>query len=383
MSCPDHGALRTFIDGEVTGEEMLAVARHVQSCGPCHTRAQLIQRRAGSVQEKLAALPGNSAVETRAAYDRYIHAYGEPSARPAGWAAQFVPRWIHPALGGAALAAVLLVVMSFSPARTWAQKILDMLRVQKIAVVPVDLTAINAQSGNGHQQVIAQFISDNVVVTMKPGPAAPASDAAAATQMAGFRVRELESLGTPAKVRVNGEGAFQMTLNRDRIQTVLEQAGRSDVQIPESMDGALVAVHVPKMVRLDYGNCEANDSASASQPCIHFTQVPSPTISVPPGLNLAVLAEAGLQIAGMSAAEAHTFAQTVDWSSTLVIPVPQGGGSYRTVSVDGVNGTLIEYAPHGNFVGRYELMWVKNGIVYSIGGKGTSEQALVAAASLS
>ena len=113
-----------------------------------------------------------------------------------------------------------------------------------------------------------------------------------------------------------------------------------------------------------------------------FVQVPSPTVSIPPTLNIAAIAEAGLQLAGLSAAEAHSFTQTVDWSSTLVIPVPQNGSSYRSVPVDGANGTLIELAPKGNFSGHYSLIWVKNGIIYSLEGRGTSAQALAAAASL-
>ena len=140
------------------------------------------------------------------------------------------------------------------------------------------------------------------------------------------------------------------------------------------MDGSTVAVHAPKLVRMTYGDCSGN--------CIVFAQTPSPTVSVPPSLNIAALAEAGLQLAGMSAAEAHQFCQTVDWSSTLVIPVPQNGSSYRTVSVDGVDGTLIEESAHGNRPGGYALIWVKNSIVYSLGGKGQPDKALAAAASL-
>ena len=295
--------------------------------------------------------------------------------------------WTRRLAGGFAVAAALMVVLSFSPGRTWAQKILEMLRVQKVAVVPVDLSAITTQNAGGHEHLLAQFISDNVIVTMKPGPPNPAMDAATAGQMAGFTVRGLDQLGAAHELLVKNESAFQITLNRDRMQAVLDQVGRSDIQIPDTIDGSLIAVHVPKSVHLRYGSCEPKGSASPSnspnEACIDFMQVPSPTISVPPGLNIAVLAEAGLQLAGMSAAEAHAFAQTVDWSSTLVIPVPQTGASYRTVSVDGVNGTLIESAPRGNFVGRYELIWVKSGIVYSLAGKGTPDRALAAAESLS
>lgn len=265
-----------------------------------------------------------------------------------------------------------------------------MLRAQKVAVVPVSLSAIT-QAGSGEsQRLIAQLISDKVVVTMDPSKPASAANADAASQRAGFKVRTLVGAGALTDIRVTNEAAFHITLDRDRMQAILDQVGRSDIQIPESVDGSTVAVHIPKLVRLQYGNCAerkngdapGTPSTSGTESCMDFFQVPSPTVSVPPALNISALAEAGLQVAGMSAAEARSFTQTVDWSSTLVIPIPQSGSSYRSVPVDGVNGTLIEEAPHGNVRGRYGLLWVKNGIIYSLAGHGNSSQALAAAASL-
>lgn len=387
MNCPADGMLRTFVDGEVAGGEFDAVGSHLRDCKECQARLRVIEEQASCIRRKLGGLtPEPYPVDARAAYERYLHAYQDRATGSGTLLARLAGGWKRPLVGGAAIACAAVMMLSFSPGRTWAQRILEMLRVQKIAVVPVDVSALAAQNGAGREHLLAQFISDNVVVTMKPGAPAAVADAATAGQMAGFTVKTLEQLGTPQKILVNNEGAFQMTLNRDWIQAVLDQAGRSDIQIPNSVDGSLVAVHVPKSVHLQYGSCGAKTDGAAPTPdeaCINFVQVPSPTVSVPPELNLAALAEAGLQMTGMSAAEAHAFAQTVDWSSTLVIPVPETGGSYRTVQVDGVNGTLIESAPHGNFAGRYDLIWVKNGIVYSLGGKGTSDRALAAAESIS
>lgn len=379
MNCPMDGILRPFVDGEMAGGQFNTIERHVQGCEPCQFRLSSLRAQASEVQSALNASTPEAAIDAHQAYSRYMQEYGNRPGR-AAWINRLTAGRTRGVAGAFALAAALILILSFSPGRTWAQKILEMLRVQKIAVVPVDLSAIATQNGNGRGQLLAQFISDNVIVTMKPGPPTPVADAATAGQKAGFTVRKLDQLGTPQKVLLSNEGAFQMTLNRDRMQAVLDQVGRSDIQIPDSVDGSLIAVHVPKSVHLRYGSCEPQGS---TERCIDFMQVPSPTISIPPGLNIAVLAEAGLQLAGMSAAEAHAFAQTVDWSSTLVIPVPQTGGSYRTVPVDGVNGTLIETSPRGNFVGRYELIWVKNGIVYSLAGKGTPDRALVATESLS
>ncbi len=397
MNCPTEGLLRSYIDGELAAPESETMDGHLRSCAACRARAMAIESHAQRVREHLdAVLPDDEANDIVAvrALSRYRQAYGDRVESQAAGLDRIFAGWRRPAWSGLAVACILVLILSFSPGRSWAQRVLSMLRVQKVAVVPVNLSAITAEAGNGGPgKLIAQLISDNVVVTMKPGEPAPASSAGAASQMAGYSVRTLDGLGSQPQISVADEGAFHMTLDRDRIQAVLDQAGRSDIQIPATVDGNVVAVHIPRLVRQLYGSCPSSVKAGAAPGaagpadidpagCIDFVQVPSPIVSVPPTLNIAALAEAGLQVTGMSAAEAHAFCQTVDWSSTLVIPVPQNGSSYRTVPVDGVNGTLVEIPPRGNFIGRYTLIWVKNGMVYSLGGKGTADRALAAAESL-
>jgi hypothetical protein len=85
------------------------------------------------------------------------------------------------------------------------------------------------------------------------------------------------------------------------------------------------------------------------------------------------LAEIGLQFTGMTPEEAHEFSQTVDWTSTLVVPIPRNGASYRQVSVDGVTGNLIQRPTDDD--PQYLLMWVKGDIIYAIGGLGSDTSA--------
>ncbi len=102
--------------------------------------------------------------------------------------------------------------------------------------------------------------------------------------------------------------------------------------------------------------------------CVMFMQIPSPTVDTPPNVDLRQLAELGLEFTGMTADQAHSFSATVDWTTTLVVPIPRNGAVYQRVTVDGVQGYLIQRpmddAP------QYALIWVKNGIVYAIGGLG-------------
>ena len=103
-------------------------------------------------------------------------------------------------------------------------------------------------------------------------------------------------------------------------------------------------------------------------------------VNVPASLNLEQLAEIGLQIAGMSAVQAREFCQTVDWKSTLVLPIPPFVRSYETVTVDGVQGTLMTPA-NGRGPGSV-VIWVKDGIIYCMAGPGGPSDAIALANSL-
>jgi hypothetical protein len=343
--------------------------------------------------QMLDAPDGEPAIDRELAYGRYREKFG--GRMKVGRSRRLLEAWRRPVWGGLAAGCALVLLLSFAPTRTWAQKFLEMLRVQKVAVVPIDLSMLSGVGEErGRGKLIAQFISNNVVVTMKPGEPAKVSSVAEASEKAGFHVRTVEGLGTPQAIFVGDEGAFHMTLDRDRLEAVLAEAGRSDIQVPESMDGSTVAVHVPKAVRVLYGSCAGDDRppgvanpagapmATNGGSCLEFIEAPSPVVSVPPTLNMAAVAEAGLQIAGMDRAEAHAFCETVDWSSTLIIPIPRIGSSYRRMAVDGVDGVFLEIPEMGSSPKRNALIWVKNGMVYSLRTRGNADEVLSAAESL-
>ena len=366
MSCLAEGTLREYLDQELSKPEMDRVAEHLSGCGDCGARLAAVRARSDHFQNMIGER-SDLAADPALAFQRFVRKHG--SAEP-------VRPIRRPLWTGVAAASVLIFLLSFAPARSWGQKFLAMLRVQKVVVMPVDIGALNVTSARGHK-VISQLISDNVVVTMKPGEPEAVPDLASATRLAGYTVRTFADSEPPSKISVHDQGAFHMQLDRERIQAVLDEVGRSDIAIPESVNGSTVAVHVPKSVHVTYGSCSKGGVS-----CIEFMQMPSPTISVPPTLDIKALAEAGLQVAGLSAANAHAFCQTVDWSSTLVIPVPDSGSTVSTVPVDGAKGTLVQMAARGSSSGAYSLIWLKEGVIYSLSGSGSADRALAMAESL-
>lgn len=401
MTCIDEGVLRAHLDSELPDDELAKVNEHLATCSECHARLEKLRVEANATQGLMAMLaPAADSVVNPAEGYKQFRGQLVPAEEPASWITRlFAPSW-RPAWGLAAVAAVVAILLSVNPVRAWAQRVLAMLRVQKIQAVSVDPSTLMSSSEPDSRayKLVNQFVADSVVMTMDPGKAQVFSGVSQASQFVGYPIRTIGSLAAPGSVEVHGDTAFQMTLNRDRVQSLLEGIGRSDIQIPQAADGALIVVHIPRNVVSIYGDCpvrQANGNAHAESEidrkmarmadaryanCVYLIQSPSPTVSVPPNLNMAEIAEAALQLVGMSPAEAHSFCQTVDWSSTLVVPVPRNTSSYETVPVDGVEGTLItDTASDGT---RYSLLWVKNGMIHSLTGRGNSSEALSLAASL-
>jgi hypothetical protein len=105
----------------------------------------------------------------------------------------------------------------------------------------------------------------------------------------------------------------------------------------------------------------------------------SPTISAPPELDVAQIGSSFLQLIGMSPEEAALFSETVDWTTTLLIPIPRHSTTYQEVTVDGVDATLILQK---DYVPKYMLLWIKDDIVYALSGPGNKSTALGIANSL-
>jgi hypothetical protein len=300
-------------------------------------------------------------------------------------------------LAGAAFAAIAVVlVLTVAPVRAWAESLLGIFRVERFTVLEIDPYAFK---GNGLQnnqllnQAVSRVLSDEVTVTQKPQKPQPVADAAAASKAAGFAVQLLPG-ETPSGMLVESGAAMQMKLNRDRIQSILDEAGRSDLQIPASVDGATVGVRVPAGVMAFYGNCgnraagpfytpdgggKAAKEADAS--CISLIELPSPIVSAPQEIDPAQIAQVALQFMGMSANDAANFTQTVDWTSTLVLPVERGKTNYEQVHVNGNEAALIRPLKQGP-AGHYSLMWVDNGIVFGLGGTGDDTTAVNLASQL-
>ncbi len=375
------GELRAALDGELEAAQL----QHLETCADCLARQRPLQLHSAQIARRFAFLaPAQEPVPSaRKAWNRFSQNRSTYKEIPMfkKWFAFPVVRF------GAAIALILALILAFPGTRALAGELLNLFRVQQVTVIPIDFTGMKELTGNdalGNQ--LDELIASSIETTQKPGNPQQAADAAQASQLAGFTVR-LPQNATPSQISVTGAAAFTIIVDRNKAQSLLDEAGRTDLVLPASMQGARILVNIPASVSISYGDCpkpQAEDSETMGRrysDCVMLAEIPSPTVNAPADVDVAQLAQLGLEFTGMSRAEAAAFTRSIDWTSTLVVPIPRNAASYQQVSVDGVTGTLIQRA--ADAYPQYALIWVKNGIVYTISGLGiNSQQAIDMANSL-
>jgi len=277
----------------------------------------------------------------------------------------------RPVLALMGLLAVGAALLSFPSVRAAAQQFLDLFRVQRFVAISIDPNRIAQieELQNGKLDLKA-LLSRDVQVLKDPGEPQAASDVEAASKMAGMEVRlplVLPEGMTQTGIQVVGEGLARLTADTSKLASILESLDINDVQIPNQLNGAVITVHVPPSVTVTYSRGKAQ---------ARLMQANSPEITLPGGVFLPDLAEIGLRVAGLSVDEARRLAYSVDWHSTLMVPVPANAASFREVELRGTKGLLIETHAGNRKTNDNQprmrpasiLLWTEGSKVYALSG---------------
>ena len=374
------GELRAALDGELDTKQL----HHLETCTSCQLRQGQLQVRHLEAGRLLAFLTPaeKTAPSAQKAWKRFSQQIMQQKET------SMIKRWFSIPLVrfGTAVFVLLMLVLAFPSTRALAGELLNLFRVQQVTVVPIDFTGLEQLTGDGALgNQFTELISDSVDMQQEPGEPVQAASADEASELAGFTVR-IPSGMTPSQINVTSAAAFSMTLDRTKVQALLDEAGRSDLVLPTSVDGAEILVDIPASVSVAFGTCpkpgsevSGNTEQSTTErlypDCVIFAQIPSPSINAPADLDIEALARIGLEFTGMSPEEAAEFTSTVNWTSTLLVPIPRNASSHEQVSVDGVTGTLIQRP--SDDAPQFALLWVKDGIIYAICGLGSNSQQVI------
>jgi hypothetical protein len=375
----DDGTLRRMLDEPLALSG--AAQLHYDQCPDCHSRREEIAGQARSAERLLEAPPLET--QPQAALARLMASVEQTQPRPVRWYQSWLrpatpyARYGRPALAVGAAAALLVAFTGYEV----APRLLTVFHPTQVA--PVRISASDLRAGQ-------TLDYGSLSWTPAPPRMERAASLAAAAAQAGLPALTPGAL--PAAVGTTVEyasvGAATATYRFDSRQ-LAQSAARQGVKapaMPAAIDGSVLVVSTgPSLVEVygplpeasgapAAGSGQAPDLA-AGLPRLVIAETRAPTVTST-GASASQLEDYLLAQPGVPADVAAQVRALKDPSSTLLIPVPSGLATSKTVRVQGVDGLLVDA---GLGVG---VVWQKGGIIYAVGGQLTPDQILQIANSL-
>ena len=250
---------------------------------------------------------------------------------------------------------------SFPAVRAAASDFLGLFRVQKFAAVSISPEQIAIL-----QQVAEEgLMPGQIEIIEEPGELHQVNSLAEAQNAVNLSdLRTLPGLGAPDEIWVADGGSGRLTVDLAGARAIVAATGADPLLLPDSLDGAVVDVAVFAGIQQQWADGTM------------LMQTASPVVEYPDDVDPTILGEALLQVLGLNEAEAYRLARSIDWTSTVLLPIPQDFASFNEVIVDGVSGlALNSLSGEGS-----ALFWQKDGVVYLLLEPGMGTEDLVSLA---
>jgi hypothetical protein len=380
------GEIRAYLDQELPLKEITRIKTHLETCSVCQRKSISIKKESELVSSSIASLKLNASAKPHSSQEalkllenRIQKKESIPMLKNI-FSPQYRIAWI-----AFAVIAILAIAFAFPDVRVAANNFLSLFRVQQFTVV--QFNPEDVQNDLGSSSHFEHMLSEDVQIEDNGEPF-EVTDAGEASAKTGIPVRLPSDIEGEQKLMVIPGGRITFDIDLSRVEMLLTEIDQGDIELPPELDGSKVSMEIPTVAVASYGECDMPINTPGSDPdepsthnaeCTTLHQMVSPTISAPPDLDVTQIGEAFLQLLGMSPQEAALFSESVDWTTTLIVPIPRYSTSYQEVFVDGVNATLILQQ---DYVPRYMLLWVKNNIIYALSGPGDSSTALAIANTL-
>jgi hypothetical protein len=207
--------------------------------------------------------------------------------------------------------------------------------------------------------------------------AQPVADAATAQALSGLPVLIPASLprgvNGPVNYGVVSHATGSLTFDAARLAASAARAGVRVSPMPATVNGStLVVSGGPALIEV-WGLSGAEGQTQVPTLVIAQTRVPTVDSS---GATTAQLEDYLLSQPGVPPDLAAQIRAIKDPSTTLPIPIPKGFATTETKQVNGAQYLIIKAALGAGVV------WVKNGVIYAVGGQLTSDQVFAIATSL-
>lgn len=251
-----------------------------------------------------------------------------------------------------ALAALVLlfgVALSFPTVRAAASDFLGLFRVQKFAAISIDPAQLALL-----RELETQGLSPGeMIIEREPGASRAVGSLAEAGLATGLvRIGSPALLGPADQIQVADGGDGRLRIDLAGARAILQAAGMNPDLLPDAVDGQSIRIVVFPSVDQTWADGT------------WLLQTESPLVEYPAEIDPQALGTAMLQFLGMSEAEAARLSQSIDWTSTLLLPIPRDFATFSEVTVNGASGLAL----HGMDGMHGAVIWQQGGVLYALGG---------------
>lgn len=268
-------------------------------------------------------------------------------------------------MAGVVVLALLVGTFSFAPSRALARQLLSVFRVRRFVVVQISPDQAQLeQVGRALEDKL--FVGQPEVVADE-APVVVAS-VEEARRMAGFDVRMPRvpppGGGSP-RIEVKGRTEYVFRFKREGLALLLEMAGMDPRLIPAGFSEGALRVSAPAAAYIRDGGME-------------LVQVYNPSITYPDGIDPRIIGQAALRLMGVPPEDARRISERLDWSTTLLLPVPRDLAEFREVSIAGAEAVLLRpLRPQGGSNPGQALLWQKGDVVCMLTTTTTNAERIV------
>jgi hypothetical protein len=236
--------------------------------------------------------------------------------------------------------AVCIAVAALPQTRAIGQGIWDRLVLNRVQAVRVDLSRLP----------LRMHITEN-------GIEQSVSDADQAERVAGFKpyLPPPGTLNATPAITVAGPMVMEQTIHVRDLQSALDAAGATDLQVPAEWENATLRSDVGAVVNADYPGG------------IQIAQMRPVELSIPAGFPLERLAEAAFRSAGLSWADAQTLARDYAANPAWLVDIPADQlASIQELALPAGPALLIERFDQTGSVDRATILRSVSERVYSV-----------------
>lgn len=272
---------------------------------------------------------------------------------------------------GLLLLGVAALAFAWSPAlRAAAHDFLQGFRFRRLLIVPYTFS-MPAATGETLSRILGEDL------TFEPVEPRTVQSLSEAEALLSFPIRLPAGVKEFITLQVMPAASARWTVDVGHLREALHAAGADEVTIPDSLHGTVLTVTVGPVLLATF-EAEGNPYG--------WAQAPLPVYTMQPEGDIRPLAEAAMRLMGMPAGEARRLARTVDWQTTLLLPIPMAPGmtmAVESVSLGDREGTLFTFpqaahTPGGETLPVRFLLWHDEAFLYVIGGPGAEPGRLIA-----